>query len=637
MGKRKLHNKSDDDLNFNVIDQDSLSKLTEDIGNIKKKIKTLDNENKKLKSNNEMLENRIDELSEIISDYEHTSYNEETEETPIKCPEKLLTILIKEKFSHTSKQTIKNHTDLSLEYMKLAKHSISSGDLNYFISLDISDKKIIINEEKNFKNTESQVPLRFQILKSTNIPCEIKYKILEKLNILNKQDSYNGKLSSWIDGLMKIPWNINKELEVGKSSNKIKRYLQSAKEILDDTIYGQLDTKEHILQILGKMITNKDSMGNVFAIYGPMGTGKTTIIKEGLSKVLNIPFNFIPLGGTSDSSYLDGHSYTYEGSIPGRIVDCLKASKCMNPIFYFDELDKVSDTPKGQEIINLLIHLTDQTQNTNFQDKYYAGIPFDLSKAMFIFSFNHLEKINPILRDRMNMIKVSGFKQNEKKEICTKFLIPKIIKEYNINCDDIIFNDEVINHLINTTKEEGVRSIKKKIDNIVSKINIVKLIFRNKKDKKEAKNIMNIKLNDITFPLVLTNELVNRFIKTGDFDVVVLGWSLSLDPDQYNIWHSSQQGPGQFNFLGYSNKNVDKLLEVGRKELNLLKREKIYHEFSKYLLEDSPIIYLYAGYSLSAVHKRVKGIKQPSPPAGIYHNNYDWFIPKPLRRNEIME
>ena len=142
---------------------------------------------------------------------------------------------------------------------------------------------------------------------------------------------------------------------------------------------------------------------------------------------------------------------------------------------------------------------------------------------------------------------------------------------------------------------------------------------------------------EVSIRVIEWASFVNRFIKTGDFDVVVLGWSLSLDPDQYNIWHSSQQGPGQFNFLGYSNKNVDKLLEVGRKELNILKREKIYHEFSKYLLEDSPIVYLYAGYGLSAVHKRIKGIKQPTPPAGIYHNSYDWFMPKPLRRNEILE
>ena len=140
----------------------------------------------------------------------------------------------------------------------------------------------------------------------------------------------------------------------------------------------------------------------------------------------------------------------------------------------------------------------------------------------------------------------------------------------------------------------------------------------------------------VTIRVIEWASFVNRFIKTGDFDVVVLGWSLSLDPDQYNIWHSSQQGPGQFNFLGYSNQRVDKLLEIGRKELDINKREKIYHEFSRHLLEDSPIVYLYAGYALSAVHKRVKGIKTPTPPAGIYHNNYDWFLPKPLRRNEIL-
>ena len=142
---------------------------------------------------------------------------------------------------------------------------------------------------------------------------------------------------------------------------------------------------------------------------------------------------------------------------------------------------------------------------------------------------------------------------------------------------------------------------------------------------------------EVSIRVIEWASFVNRFIKTGDFDVVVLGWGLSLDPDQFNIWHSSQQGPGQFNFLGYENKKVDKLLELGRKELNPQKREKIYHQFSKYLLEDSPIVYLYAGYGLSAVHKRVKGIKKPSPPAGIYHNNYNWFIPKPLRRNEILE
>jgi peptide/nickel transport system substrate-binding protein len=130
-------------------------------------------------------------------------------------------------------------------------------------------------------------------------------------------------------------------------------------------------------------------------------------------------------------------------------------------------------------------------------------------------------------------------------------------------------------------------------------------------------------------------SFVGRFIKTGDFDVIVLGWSLSQDPDQFGIWHSSQTKPGQFNIIGYQNPKVDKLLEQGRLELNPNKRMKIYHEFSRLLLEDSPVVYLYAGYGLPAIHKRVKGIPNPAPPAGIGYNSHEWYIPEPLRRNEM--
>lgn len=140
---------------------------------------------------------------------------------------------------------------------------------------------------------------------------------------------------------------------------------------------------------------------------------------------------------------------------------------------------------------------------------------------------------------------------------------------------------------------------------------------------------------DVQIRAIEWASFISRFIKTGDFDVVVLGWGLGLDPDQYNIWHSSQQAPGQFNFIGYHNPQVDKLLEQGRLELNPDKRQKIYHEFARVLLEDSPIVYLSAGYGLTAIHKRVKGIDNPAPPAGIGHNSEDWYIPKLLRRNEI--
>jgi peptide/nickel transport system substrate-binding protein len=140
---------------------------------------------------------------------------------------------------------------------------------------------------------------------------------------------------------------------------------------------------------------------------------------------------------------------------------------------------------------------------------------------------------------------------------------------------------------------------------------------------------------DVNIRVLEWASFIGRFIKTGDFDVVILGWGLGQEPDQYNIWHSSQQAPGQFNFIGYNNPQVDRLLEHGRMELDPDKRMEIYHEFARILLEDSPVVYLYAGYGLPAIHKRVRGIDNPAPPAGIGHNAYAWYIPEPLRRMEI--
>lgn len=130
-------------------------------------------------------------------------------------------------------------------------------------------------------------------------------------------------------------------------------------------------------------------------------------------------------------------------------------------------------------------------------------------------------------------------------------------------------------------------------------------------------------------------SLLTNFIKPGDFDAVVMGWGLGLDPDQYNIWHSSQQKPGQFNFIGYNNPAVDKLLEQGRLEFDPEKRMQIYHEFAKVLYEDSPLVYLSAGYGLTAIHKRVHGIMNPVPPAGVSYDSQKWYIPQPLRRTQI--
>ena len=227
------------------------------------------------------------------------------------------------------------------------------------------------------------------------------------------------------------------------------KYLSEAQTHLDTVIYGQQETKTHIIEILAKMITNPKTMGSVFAIHGEAGTGKTTLIKDGLSEVFGLPFIFISLGGAQDRTFLTGSNYVYEGSTCGKILQSLKHSQCMNPIFYFDELDKVSNTDKGNEIINMLIHLTDYTQNNHFMDEYMDGIVIDLSRATFIFSFNDKHKISPILLDRMEIIKFSSYSFNEKFHIAKSFLLPNIIK--NIFGDkkvDITITDEQIKNII---------------------------------------------------------------------------------------------------------------------------------------------------------------------------------------------
>lgn len=165
------------------------------------------------------------------------------------------------------------------------------------------------------------------------------------------------------------------------------------------------------------------------------------------------------------------------------------------------------------------------------------------------------------------------------------------------------------------------------------------IITNQNKEREKSAVIIQRRLKEIGIDVKIRAiewaSFISRFINTGDFDVVILGWGLGLDPDQYSMWHSSQQAPGQFNFVGYNNPKVDQLLEQGRTEFNPDKRMKIYHEFAETLLEDTPIVYLSAGYGLTAIHKRVQGIANPTPPAGVGYDSQKWYIPKPYRRNQI--
>tara|TARA_Y100000816_G_C26075966_1_gene566398 strand:- start:810 stop:1748 length:939 start_codon:yes stop_codon:yes gene_type:complete len=292
------------------------------------------------------------------------------------------------------------------------------------------------------------------------------------------------------------------------------KFMETSMSTLDTCVFGLNDAKMQILQMIGQWISNPAAMGTAIAIKGPPGTGKTSLIKEGISKILGREFAFIALGGASDSSFLEGHSYTYEGSTWGKIVQILMDSKSMNPVIYFDELDKVSDTPKGEEIIGILTHLTDTSQNSSFHDKYFSDIDFDLSKCLFIFSYNDESKINPILKDRMYCIQTKGYNPKEKITIAKNYLLPKIREQVNFKEDELIIPDETIEYLTtnkNLTKgEEGVRNLKRCLEIVHTKLNLFRLV-------NPENSIINKEIDlKVEFPFNVTKENVDKLIKNEE-------------------------------------------------------------------------------------------------------------------------
>jgi len=360
------------------------------------------------------------------------------------------------------------------------KHATIKQINMIIINMFILQKNNIINMSSHLENL-NKLKTKNQKITELNALIDTSYSksIIKNELIIHFNTSYDLlqnfiPIVNYTQTLSKIPIEIK---NINKNIKDVSTALDNITEILDESIYGHNHSKNQILKIFGQWMSGEQS-GYCFGFEGSPGIGKTSLAKKGLANCLkdehgiSRPFSFIALGGSCNGSTLEGHSFTYVNSTWGRITDILMETKCMNPIIYIDELDKVSKTEHGKEIIGILTHLIDTTQNDVFQDKYFSGINIDLSKALFIFSYNDPEQIDKVLLDRIHRIKFDNLSLDEKIVIVEKYILPEINKKMGFS--DIVFlSKEIIEFIIESyTLEPGVRKLKEVLFDLFGEINI---------------------------------------------------------------------------------------------------------------------------------------------------------------------
>lgn len=403
-------------------------------------------------------------------------------------------------------------TDIELK--KAEKYN--NEEFDYYKSLNKNDRQLVIRKQNEVEGfCKKDIPFRFEILKS-NMPLHMKSCILDKLNQLSQMKGYESdyfKLTKWVNGISKmpfmnyieLPFNTNQPVDDLLKNEDALNFLKNANKIMKNSTYGHEMAKDRVVQVITKWISNPKGKGNVIAFQGPPGIGKTSLARNGIAKAINRPFCFMTLGGATDASFLEGFSFTYEGSEWGKISQMLMDAKCMNPVIYMDELDKISNTDKGNEIAGLLTHITDASQNEEFEDRYFSGVKIDLSKALFIFSYNDASLINPILKDRITEISLSGYNKDDKITIARDYSIPELLESVGFKSGDIEFSDEIIGYIIdNYTNEEGVRSLRRCIETILMKLNVYRFL----KDDE----YINYHIDNFSIPFSINKNIVDILI-----------------------------------------------------------------------------------------------------------------------------
>jgi endopeptidase La len=392
---------------------------------------------------------------------------------------------------------------------KLGSNNVSNiiyNNLNFIYQIKL--KKTIPNLKNEIdklrKINIDELDFKKVLLSMNNIPDNIKTITLEKIEEMKNTGNDYYKQLTFVKTIIKFPWPSiadNQMFHDLQHDKKSKPFLDNLEKTLNQKTYGHIESKTLIKEIVAKWISNPNSSGNSIGFVGPPGVGKTLLVKS-IGEALNIPFAQITLGGQNDGELLHGHGYTYSGSQPGLIIKKMVEAGQSRVILYFDELDKACSKSSGvNEIMSILIHLTDPNMNKSFQDRFFQGIDFPLDKVILMFSYNNSDLIDPILLDRLTEIEVKPYSTSEKQIICKNFIIPEMADTVNMNVTDLDFSDMIINHIIEKyTLEAGVRGLKRKIEKIFMNFNLQKLY------------------NGLKFPIKINKSQINKVLKDPKID-----------------------------------------------------------------------------------------------------------------------
>ncbi|MGL4912438.1 MAG: endopeptidase La [Romboutsia sp.] len=339
------------------------------------------------------------------------------------------------------------------------KKQMNKVQKEYYLREQLKAIQKELGEEEDINSEADEYRAK---LKKIKAPKETKEKISKEIEKFSKVSPMSPDLSvsrAYLDNVFALPWN---------NETKDKLDLVKAKDILDDEHYGLEKVKERILEYLAIRQLSKSLKGPIICLVGPPGVGKTSIAKS-ISNSLGRKFVRISLGGVRDEAEIRGHRRTYVGAIPGRIVNGLKEAKTKNPVFLLDEIDKMSADYKGDPS-SAMLEVLDPEQNKDFVD-HYLEMPFDLSKILFVTTANSLSTIPRPLLDRMEIIEVSGYIEDEKLNIAKKYLLPKQMKDHALKPEFIKMNDESIRDVISSyTREAGVRNLERTLAKICRKV-----------------------------------------------------------------------------------------------------------------------------------------------------------------------